>query len=362
MTNTLSFRLPRPLASLLLLGLLACSNSTPSPKTQPPVTPPVTPPTPTTTFTNPLLSVGPDPWVFQKDGFYYYMHTTGGDVTIRKTAKMSELGTAPSFQVWRAPAEGQNSRNVWAPELHFVAGKWFIYYTAGPGDLGQQRSWVLENSAADPTTGTWINRGRMANPEQDHWSIDMTVFEQNGKTYALWSGHENGSNNEQRLYISAMSDPITLTGPRVELSRPTLNWERNGFPPVNEGPQIVKHGGKTNLVYSGSHCSTDDYTLGLLSCASTADPMLPASWTKNPQPVFVKNGASRAYGPGHNGFFKSRNGTQDWLIYHANANPGEGCGDRRSPRMQPFTWNADDTPNFGTPVVMGAALARPGGE
>src|SRR5690606_27503107 len=26
------------------------------------------------TFTNPLLSSGPDPWVLQKDGVYYYMH------------------------------------------------------------------------------------------------------------------------------------------------------------------------------------------------------------------------------------------------------------------------------------------------
>lgn len=355
------YRLPNLLAPFLMMGLLACSNSTPAPKPVPPVTPPVTPGP--NTFTNPLLSVGPDPWVYQKDGNYYYMHTTGGDITIRKTTKMSALGTAPSTVVWRAPASGTNSRDVWAPELHFLDGKWYLYYTAGPGNCcGGQRSWVLENASADPTTGTWVDKGRMFSPSEDFWSIDMTVFEQNGNRYALWSGHENAGTDEQRIYISQMSNPYTLSGPRVELSRPTLDWERNGRPLVNEGPEIIKHGGKTNLVYSASHCSTDDYALGLLSCSSTADPMLPASWSKSSQPVLTRNSSNRAYGPGHNGFFKSKDGTQDWIIYHANANPGEGCGNARTPRMQPFTWNADDTPNFGTPVALSAAIEKPSGE
>ena len=355
-----SSRLSRHFSSLLLLGLLACSKGS-SPTPNPPPVPPTPQPT-STTFTNPLLPVGPDPWVFQKDGFYYYTSTTGGDITLRKTAKMSGLASAPSYVVWRAPASGNSSRNLWAPELHFFDGKWYLYYTAGPGDLGQQRSWVLENASADPTMGTWTDMGRIFSPAEDYWSIDMTVFEQGGNRYALWSGFENNGNNEQRIYISKMSNPWTLTGPRAELTRPTLDWERRGDPKVNEGPEIIQHGGKTNLVYSASHCSTDDYTLGLLSCSTTADPMQPSSWTKSQTPVFVKSATNRAYGPGHNGFFKSKDGTQDWIIYHANSNPGEGCGDRRNPRMQSFTWNADDTPNFGEPVNIGTPITKPSGE
>lgn len=347
----------RYLAGLLLVGVLACSrSSTPSPVQ--PTTPAVT-----TTFLNPLLPVGPDPWVYQKDGFYYYLHTTGGNVTLRKTAKMSELGSAVSSVVWQPPATGANSRDVWAPELHFFDGKWYIYFTAGPGNCcGGQRSWVLENASPDPTTNTWVEKGRIYVPGADFWSIDMTVFEQGGSRYALWSGHETDASEEQRIYIAKMSNPWTLTGPRVELSRPTLSWERNGYPPVNEGPEIIRHGAKTILVYSASHCSTDDYALGMLSCATTADPMLPASWTKLPTPVLVKNPANQAFGPGHNGFFTSKDGTQNWIIYHANSQAGQGCGDRRNPRMQPFTWNSDDTPNFGTPVAIGTPLPRPAGE
>ncbi|WP_139924505.1 family 43 glycosylhydrolase [Hymenobacter sp. DG01] len=345
-------------ASLLLAGTLACSKSSAPPTVSPP---PPTVPT-ATSFTNPLLTVGPDPWVIRRGDTYYYMHTTGGNLVIRKTAKMSELGSAVSTVVWSPQQVGSNQREIWAPELHFLDGKWYIYYSANPQCCGGHRIFVLENSSPDPTTGTWVDKGRIAVPGQDLWAIDGTVLEQNGKRYLLWSGHEVAESEVQRLYISEMSNPWTLVGPRVELSHPEYAWERNGNPPVNEGPQILKHADKTFVVYSASHCSTDDYALGLLTASNTADPMQLSSWKKSATPVFVKNPAGQAYGPGHNSFFQSKDGTEDWIIYHANPQPGQGCGDNRSPRMQKFTWKADGTPDFGTPVAVGTALPRPAGE
>ncbi|RTQ48146.1 glycosyl hydrolase family 43 [Hymenobacter gummosus] len=342
---------------LLLLGLLGCQRGTPTVAPLPP-----TPAPSAATFTNPLLPSGPDPWVAQKDG-YYYMHTTGTNLRIWKTAKMSELGATSSVVVWTPPPTGPASGNLWAPELHWLDGKWYIYYTAGPEgpNLGQQRTWVLENAAADPTTGTWTDKGRLFSPAADFWAFDGTVLEQNGRRYFVWSGH-NGQDGIQRLYISQMSNPWTLTGPRVELSHPEYNWELQGPPYVNEGPEILQHGGKTFLVYSASFCGTDFYALGMLTASSTADPMRPASWTKSARPVFSPNPAGRAYATGHNGFFRSRDGQENWIIYHANSNAGEGCENRRNPRMQKFNWNADGTPNFGTPAPLATPLARPGGE
>ncbi|MBD2766291.1 glycoside hydrolase family 43 protein [Hymenobacter sp. BT664] len=349
-------RLPR-LAVWLLLSVPGCKNAP-----EPVVNPPVMPPT-ATTFTNPLLSTGPDPWVIQKDGFYYYMHTTGINLTLWKTAKMSELGSAVSKVIWTPPASGLNTRAIWAPEIHFLDGKWYVYFTAG-NCCGAQRLWVLENPNADPTTGSWTEKGQLAVPGQDLWAIDATILEQNGNRYLVWSGQEPGS-EQQNLYIASMSNPWTITGPRVRLSQPTERWEINGFPSypkVNEGPEILKHGGKTFIVFSASHCSSDDYALGLLTASSTADPMDPAAWTKTPTPIFTKNPTNHAYGPGHNAFFTSKDGREDWIIYHANLAPNQGCGNARNPRMQKFEWNADGTPNFDTPVTTGTPLPRPGGE
>ncbi|MBG8553419.1 glycoside hydrolase family 43 protein [Hymenobacter guriensis] len=346
----------------VVLGLLllapGCQDSKPAP-----FVPPVVPPTTTaTTFQNPLLPSGPDPWVVQKDGFYYYMHTLNERLTIWKTPKMSDLNTAPSTVVWTPAPNGNASANLWAPELHFLDGKWYIYYTAGQaGTFGMQRTWVLENAAADPTTGTWVDRGRLFNSSADFWAIDGTVLEQNNKRYFLWSGH-NGIDAVQRIYISEMSSPTTLTGPRVELSHPEFAWENVGPPFVNEGPEILKHGDKTFLVYSASFCGTDQYTLGMLTASNTADPMQPSSWTKSTQPVFAQNPANRAYATGHNSFFRSKDGQEDWIIYHANSNPNEGCVEKRNPRMQKFTWNADGTPNFGVPVAINQPILKPSGE
>lgn len=342
-----------------LLSAPACNKS----KTAPfvPVVAPTT--TTATTFQNPLLPSGPDPWVYQKDGFYYYMHTLNNRLAIWKTAKMSDLPTASSQTVWTPPAQGAASGNLWAPELHFFDGKWYIYYTAGPDgtNLGLQRTWVLENANADPTIGTWTDKGRLYNATADFWAIDGTVLEQNGNRYFIWSGH-NGIDAVQRLYIARMSNPWTLTGPRVELSHPEFAWENVGPPYVNEGPEVIKHGSKTSLVYSASFCGTDQYALGLLTASTTADPMLLTSWTKSTQPVFSQSPANRAYATGHNSFFKSKDGQEDWIIYHANSNSNEGCVERRNPRMQKFTWNADDTPNFGVPVPVNTAQLKPSGE
>ena len=55
-------------------------------------------------------------------------------------------------------------------------------------------------------------------------------------------------------------------------------------------------------------------------------------------------------------------GKQDWIIYHANAKSQQGCGQFRSPRIQPFTWNSDGTPNFGEPVSTDTAIQKPSGQ
>ncbi len=65
---------------------------------------------------------------------------------------------------------------------------------------------------------------------------------------------------------------------------------------------------------------------------------------------------------GHNGFFTSPDGTESWIVYHANDSASEGCDNGRTTRAQKFTWNSDGSPNLGTPVALGGSLAGPSGE
>jgi GH43 family beta-xylosidase len=130
---------------------------------------------------------------------------------------------------------------------------------------------------------------------------------------------------------------------------------------VNEGAEALYRNGRTMIVYSASACWGPDYKLGLLTLTGS-DPLNRAHWTKSPNPVFQRNDGNGVYAPGHNGFFKSPDGTEDWIVYHANDSSSGGCDMNRSTRAQKFTWNSDGTPNFGTPVRLGTQLAAPSGE
>src|SRR4051812_43232173 len=72
------------------------------------------------TFTNPLLPRGADPWNTYKDGYYYYTQTMGDRIEIWKTRNLADLNNAPHKTVWAPPAGTAYSKQLWAPEIHFI--------------------------------------------------------------------------------------------------------------------------------------------------------------------------------------------------------------------------------------------------
>lgn len=309
------------------------------------------------TFTNPLLPSGADPWVAQRDGYYYYSNTLGDRIALRKTRDMARLAEAPSTVVWRAPASGPNSTSVWAPELHHLRGKWYLYYSAADkqhDDDAHRHVFVLENASTDPTHGHWVDKGAL----NTHLTgIDGTVFSWRDQLYFAYSAYVDDHSD---LIIARMLNPWTLAEQQADIARPSHDWEMRGGRKILEGPEFLPGpGGKVFMTYSASACWSDDYALGLLSARADADLTDPAAWTKSPQPVFAASSSQGIYAPGHNGFFKSPDGSEDWIIYHANGGPDWKCDKRRAPRMQRFHWRADGTPDFGVPVKDGVPLPAP---
>ncbi len=329
------------------------------------------------TLTNPLKSMGPDPWVVVHNGWYYYMNSTGRNLTIWKTRRIEDLASAQEKAVWTPPPGQPYSKELWAPELHRLGGKWYIYFAADAGDNQDHRIYVVENASDDPTEGTWKLLGKVSDPS-DKWAIDATILEPGpatgGKTYMIWSGWEGDTNGVQSIYIAELKNPWTIAGKRTRLSTPDHPWEKVGdldprdqiipmpHVDVNEGPETLVHGDRIFLTYSASGCWTNYYELGLLSAKAGSNLLDAASWTKSDEPVFRQDPAAHAFGTGHNGFFQSPDGKESWIIYHANPEKDEGCGNLRSPRAQPFTWSAEGMPEFGKPVPVGKAIPAPSGE
>jgi GH43 family beta-xylosidase len=250
-----------------------------------------------------------------------------------------------------------------AHRVHFINGRWYLYYSGaqvGAACCDTQRTHVLESAGSDPL-GPYTYRNMLtgSNLTPGGWLIDASVLRVNGALYLIGSGFVGGST--QSLVIAPMSNPYTLSSSTFSvISSPTLSWERQGSP-VNEGPVMLTRNGRTMIVYSASSCNTADYKLGLLTLTGS-NPMSAASWTKAANPIFQRSDANGVYGPGHNGFFTSPNGAENWIVYHANSSAGGGCGNGRTTRAQRFTWNSDNSPNLGTPVRTGASLAAPAGE
>ena len=324
---------------------------------------PATTPQDSGTFTNPLLQSGPDPWVVWWKGFYYYSNSSGKNLTLRKTADITGLRHAEKKVVWTPEPGHPWSNELWAPELHRWDNKWYIYFAADAGDNASHRIYVVENDNDDPIEGTWKLKGKVGD-SSDKWAIDATLFELSGNHYLVWSGWKGDSDGEQDLFIAHMSNPWTIDSPRTLISKPTYDWETHGDLPgrhvsVNEGPEALLHGDKLFIVFSASGCWTDFYALGALQANPGANLLDAGSWTKIDHPLLSTDSKAGVFGPGHNGFFKSPDGKQNWIIYHANPAPHQGCGNFRSPRIQPFTWSPDGTPNFGTPAPLDQPLKKP---
>lgn len=318
------------------------------------------------TFTNPLLPSGADPWSIYKDGHYYYMHTLQDSLVIWKTKDLADLAHAEKKTIFVPPAGTAYSKELWAPEIHFLDDKWYVYFAADNGKNENHRMYVLENDSADPMNDNWVFKGKVAD-KSDKWAIDGSVFYHKNKLYMVWSGWEGDENVKQEIFIAKMKNPYTIKGKRHKISTPKLEWELHGDldapgnPPhvsVNEGPQILVNGDKTFLIYSASGCWTDFYALGMLTLKGKSI-LKASSWEKASQPVFKQSVKNSVYAPGHNSFFTSPDGEENWILYHANDKPGQGCGEYRSPRAQKFTWNSDGTPYFGEPLKTKTIIKTP---
>jgi GH43 family beta-xylosidase len=310
-------------------------------------------------FVNPIAE-GADPYVIRDRSRYLWSQTDGDrGIAVACSDRLTSLGERRV--VWRAPDAGPYSRQVWAPELHRLDGRWYIYFAASDGDNRRHRAYVLVADSDDPL-GTYAVHGPMETGDAvgtPEWAIDMTVLQHGGRRYAIWSGWPDHRTEVQYLYIAPLSSPTTLGATRVVLSSPfDYAWERVrvNSEGLDEAPQVVVHDGRTFVLFSCSSALLPSYKLGLLELVGD-DPLDRAAWHKHPEPVFTSS--ADTFGVGHASCIASPDGAQWWLAYHAKINRKTNF--KRVLHVQPMSWGADGMPVFGAPVSAGVPLPLPPG-
>ncbi len=314
----------------------------------------------------PLIEQRADPFICRhSDGFYYFVASVPeyDRIEIRGARTIEELARAEPVIVWRKHESGLLSANIWAPEIHRIDGKWYIYFAAAHTSetnegLFDHRMFVLENENPDPLAGKWIEKGQIR-AAWESFSLDATTFELRGTRYLVWAQKDPSIPGNSNLYISAMSNPWTLTGKQTMLSLPEYDWEIIGFM-VNEGAAFLRKDDKVFISYSAS--ATDfNYCMGLLEADADADLLDAGSWRKSPVPVLTTDEGIGMFGPGHNSFTVSEDGTKALFVFHARTYK-EIVGDplydpNRHTFVAELQWTADGRPDFRGTV---ATLPRVG--
>ena len=287
-----------------------------------------------------------DPNVIYYNGFFYQCYTTNESLHVSKSKTVKGLATAESVTVYVPPVGAPFGKEMWAPELHVIDDKCYIYVAGDDGNNFNHRMYVLYNDSNDPQA-PYTMHGKMEE-SSDKWAIDQTVFSYEGKLYTAWSGWEGDENVKQDIYIAGMSDPLHISTDRVKISSPDLYWEQLGSsatsPKINEGPYALQKNGKLYIVYSGAGSWCNDYCLGMLTFKG-GDLLCADNWEKSATPVFKKT--DKVNGPGHASFAVDTP-EGDWMFYHAFQDDDKGGWSKCNAIAQKFTWD-NDRPVFGEP-------------
>ncbi len=303
-------------------------------------------------------------WIAQRADPYVYKHTNGDyyftaslpeydGIALRRAKTLKGLQSAEEVMIWKKHENGPMSFHVWAPELHYLDGKWYIYFAAGMAeDVWNIRPYVLECMGEDPLTDEWIERGMMQCADEDEFSfrafsLDATILRNKGKNYFIWAEKVGVGKQISNLYIAEMETPLKLKTVQVLLTTPDYDWERKGFW-VNEGPAVLYRNGKIFVTYSASETGID-YCMGMLMIDENADLLDPRAWQKKRYPVLASDASKTVYGPGHNSFTKDEEGN-DILVFHARTET-EIVGNplynpNRHAMLMKFDWNEEGEPVF----------------
>ena len=306
-------------------------------------------------YENPLVRQRADPWIYRHiDGYYYFTGSVPeyDGIELRRSRTIAGLSSAETKIVWKKHPQGEMSCLIWAPELHYMKGKWYLYFAAGHTmEVLDHRIYVLECGDENPITGSWQEKGRL-DTGYDSFALDATTFLFQNQQYLVWAQQDPSIPGHSNIYLAEMENPWTLKGKAVMLSYPQYDWECKGFL-VNEGPAVLRRNGKILISYSAS--ATDaSYCMGLLWIEENKDLFKASNWHKSRTPVFCSSEKNSQFGPGHNCFTIAEDGKTDLLVYHAR-NYAKIVGDplydpNRHARVQAFTWDEQGMPVFGEPV------------
>ena len=312
----------------------------------------------TTNFRAPLVyGYQADPMMTYYNGNYYlYVDDQLGYDRMRKSPSLAGLGSAASevFYV----GTGGIKPGVNCVYIFHWNSNWYQYCGNGSGG-----TLVLESATDDPSSA-YSYMGELDTPT-GYTGYAEWPFQVGSQIYMLFTNNAT-STTLHSIWAAKFSDPVTRTGAWSIIATPnsgTGSWECGDSRCIDEGGSVVVHGSNAFLLFSAGGYESPDYCVGMLTASSSSDLTVQSNWTKSTGCVVARNDAASVYGPGSALWFKSPDGTQDWIAYHVKTSTAnQKNGDDRKLEAMQVTWDGSGNPVFSTPYAVDTYHTLPSGD
>jgi len=302
-----------------------------------------------------LVKGAPDPAVIKShDGDGYFVFSTGKGISIWRSTDLKQWNFSGRVFDEAVPAWAKRvipeSDSLWAPDIKYVGGRYYLYYSVST--FGSQRSVIglAVNSNLDPESRDykWDDRGLVIEsfPERnDYNAIDPALFiDDDGRAFLFCGSYWTG--------IKATEvDPRTGKPSSPQPKVTAVVRRRDGAPTSIEAPFVIKRKGFYYLFVSWDFCCAAEkstYKVMVGRSRSPLGPYVDDSGRKmnDGAAKLVLMGDRRWRGPGHNSVLQTPDG--DWLVYHVidAKSPAHG----RILQIRPIQWK-DDWPTVGDPIT-----------
>ncbi len=307
-----------------------------------------------------VLIGGPDPTAVAiprspSDGpkYDYYAVVTGRGIPILHSTDLKSwepIGRVFSMPVpaWAA-REVPGSSGIWAPDLSFHDGQYYLYYSVST--FGSQRSVIglAVNKAIDPRDPAyrWIDRGKVIEsfPKRcDYNAIDPNLVVADGRWYLFFGSFWSGL---KAIELDSATGKPKPDAPLVPVaSRP--NHPTHAI----EGAYVIRRGEYYYLFASWDRCcdgADSDYKVVVGRSKDVLGPYVDADGRKMLEGggTVVLQSDDRWKGPGHNGILHTSESW--WMIHHTY--DVRHLERHRILQVRPMTWTDDAWPVIGKPLV-----------
>jgi beta-xylosidase len=245
-----------------------------------------------------------DPFILYYNNLYYAYGTTDPDgIAVYTSADLTYWTKAQNLALHKNNSYAD--RWFWAPEVYYLNGQFYMYYSADEH--------ICVATGSSPL-GPFVQD--VQQPMLPDKAIDNSLFiDDDGTPYLFFVRFTDGN----AVWMAELEDDyktIKTSTMRLCFAANTSGWEAD-LGKVTEGPFCIKYNGWYYLTYSANDYRSQNYGVGYAFAFN-----INAAWTKfGDNPIFQKPN-NTLFGTGHHCFFRDRNDNLK-MAFHAHKSATE---------------------------------------